>query len=100
MTYDAWKTTDPYGYEDRYTDEPEWPGLDACPDCGYLLRPDELPHMADGRCRPDAPPRPDSITERVTCVACGGTGVSAVDQISMCDVCPGTGTVLVMRYRA
>lgn len=91
MTYDDWKTTEPDWFEDRYTDEPEWPGLDACPDCGYLLLPEEAPHSG-GLCSP-AVPRTVPVLAWETCPKCVGTGVLPTDGITMCPACPGTGTI-------
>jgi hypothetical protein len=51
MSYDDWKTQPPRLDDEDRLELDEWPGLDVCPDCGFFLLPDELPH--GGACGPE-----------------------------------------------
>jgi RNA polymerase subunit RPABC4/transcription elongation factor Spt4 len=87
MSYDHWKTTEP---DDLTRPEPDdLDDLDVCPDCRFVLRPDELPHRAqEASCAPWVPPRPRPRYTFQTCTECAGLGRHGIE---MCPVCGGAG---------
>lgn len=101
MTYDDWlerETEYWFGYDRDNDDDAAEPDLTVCTDCGFFIREGEAGHH-QGQCQPWAEPAPRPELERIICDHCGGTGTHPNDRLSMCPVCPGTGTIFAMDWR-
>ncbi len=70
-----------------------WEALEACPDCGFFVRPGEAGH-GEGTCTPGLP-TPRRVFTRETCPDCLGFG-STLKGL-MCDLCVGSGVWLSIR---